>query len=164
VTKLSLKIGQALGLTKEELDTLHRGGLLHDLGKLGVPPEVLDKPGKLNQQEEKVMHQHSQLGGRILEPIAAYAEVIPMVVQHHERFNGTGYPYGLTGQAISWGARIFAVADAFDAMTSDRPYRKALARERAVEIIKEEAGSQFDPNMVKAFLNVMDQETREGGI
>jgi putative nucleotidyltransferase with HDIG domain len=158
VTNISLKIGKALGLSKEELDTLRRGGLLHDLGKIGVPPEILDKPGKLTEEEEKIMRQHCELGARILEPISAYAEVIPMVLQHHERFVGAGYPYGIEGRAISLGARIFAVADSFDAMTSDRPYRKAMDRERAIEIIKQESGKQFDPNIVQAFLQVMAQE------
>jgi putative nucleotidyltransferase with HDIG domain len=161
VTTLSLKIGKVLGLSREEIDTLHRGGLLHDLGKIGVPPEILDKPGKLTEEEEKIMRQHAELGARILEPISAYAEVIPMVLQHHERFAGAGYPDGLLGGAISFGARIFAVADTFDAMTSDRPYRKAFPKERAIEVIKQEAGKQFDPIMVDAFLKVMEQEKLE---
>jgi putative nucleotidyltransferase with HDIG domain len=158
VTNISLKIGKILGLSKEEIDTLRRGGLLHDLGKIGVPPEILDKPGKLTEEEEKIMRQHAELGARILEPISAYAEVIPMVLQHHERFSGAGYPSGIEGMAISLGARIFAVADSFDAMTSDRPYRKAMDRDRAIEIIKQESGKQFDPNIVQAFLQVMAQE------
>jgi putative nucleotidyltransferase with HDIG domain len=158
VTSISLKIGKILGLSHEEINTLRRGGLLHDLGKIGVPPEILDKPGKLTEEEEKIMRQHSELGARILEPISAYAEVIPMVLQHHERFSGAGYPNGIVGRAISLGARIFAVADSFDAMTSDRPYRKAMDRERAIEIIKQESGKQFDPNIVEAFLQVMAQE------
>ena len=162
VTGWALKMGRVLGLSQEEIDTLRRGGLLHDLGKIGVPAEILDKPGKLTAEEEQIMRQHCRLGARILEPISAYAEAIPMVLQHHERFEGIGYPDGLAGGAISFGARIFAVADAFDAMTSDRPYRKAMSRERAIEIIKQESGKQFDPNMVKAFLEVMAQEERGG--
>jgi putative nucleotidyltransferase with HDIG domain len=160
VTSWAIKIGRGLGLSKEELDALHRGGLLHDLGKIGVPPEILDKPGKLTPEEEKIMRQHSELGARILEPIAAYADVIPMVLQHHERFGGAGYPYGIDGGVISLGARIFAVADSFDAMTSDRPYRKAMDWERAIEIIKQESGKQFDPKIVQAFLQVMAQEIK----
>jgi putative nucleotidyltransferase with HDIG domain len=158
VTKLALKIGQFLGLNQEEIDALHRGGLLHDLGKIGVPAEILDKPGKLTQEEEEIMHQHARLGARILEPISAYADVIPIVLQHHERFGGNGYPDGISGRVISLGARIFAVADSFDAMTSDRPYRKALERERAIEIIKKESGKQFDPDIVEVFLEVIAQE------
>jgi putative nucleotidyltransferase with HDIG domain len=162
VTSYSLKIGRVLGLSKEELDTLHRGGLLHDLGKIGVPAEILDKRGKLDEEETKIMRQHAQLGATILEPITAYAGVIPMVLQHHERCDGNGYPNGIGKKIICLGARIFGVADAFDAMTADRPYRKALGRERAIEIIKQESGKQFDPDIVKAFLEVMAQEERGG--
>jgi putative nucleotidyltransferase with HDIG domain len=163
VTKLALKIGQGLGLPQEELDVLHRAGLLHDIGKLGIPGNILDKPGKLTQEEEQLMREHVRLGVRILEPIAAYAEIMPVVLHHHESFSGGGYPDGLAGEAISMGARIFAVADSFDALTSDRPYRRALDREYAIEAIKQGSGSRYDPDIVQAFLEVMAQEVREGG-
>jgi len=162
VTQYSLKIGRVLGLNQEELDTLQRGGLLHDLGKIGVPAEILDKPGKLDEEETKIMRQHAEIGAKILEPIVAYARVIPMVLQHHERADGHGYPNGIPKKVICLGARIFCVADSFDAMTADRPYRKAMSRERAIEIIKEESGKQFDPDIVKAFLEVMAQEQKGG--
>jgi len=162
VTQLALKIGRVLGLSKKEMEILHRGGLLHDIGKLGIPPEILDKPGKLTPQEQKLMREHVRFGARILEPIATYAEVIPIVLQHHERFDGAGYPDGLAGEAISLGARIFAVADCFDALTADRPYRHSLGRERAIELIKQESGHQFDPKIVKTFLKVIAQEERVG--
>ncbi|MGZ6225526.1 MAG: HD domain-containing phosphohydrolase [Syntrophales bacterium] len=162
VTKLGVKIGRVLGLTREELDVLHRGGLLHDIGKLGVPVDILDKDGKLTKEEEKVMREHVRLGTRILEPIAAYADVIPIVLHHHEYFNGEGYPDGLAGKDISLGGRIFSVADSFDALTSDRPYRQALNREHAIEVIKQGCGSQYDPDIVRAFLEVIAQESREG--
>jgi HD-GYP domain-containing protein (c-di-GMP phosphodiesterase class II) len=97
-----------------------------------------------------------------LEPIAAYAEVIPIVLHHHEYFNGEGYPDGIAGEAISIGARIFAVVDSFDALTSDRPYRSAIDREHAIEIIKQGAGNRYDPNIVQVFLEAMAQEMREG--
>ncbi len=163
VTKLALKMGAILQLTHEELDVLHRGGLLHDIGKLGVPAHILDKAGKLSKEEEEVMHHHVQLGARILEPIAAYAEIIPIVLQHHESFDGKGYPDGLFGKKISVNARIFAVADSFDAITTHRPYRQVLDRERAIEIIKQGSGSKYDPKVVQAFLEVMAQEVIEGG-
>jgi putative nucleotidyltransferase with HDIG domain len=163
VTKLALKIGQGLGLPQEEMDVLHRAGLLHDIGKLGIPGNILDKPGKLTQDEEQLMREHVRLGVRILEPIAAYAEIMPVVLHHHESFSGGGYPDGLAGEAISMGARIFAVADSFDALTSDRPYRRALDREYAIETIKQGSGSRYDPDIVQAFLEVMAQEVREGG-
>ena len=162
VTKLALKISEVLGLTREEMDVLHRGGLLHDIGKLGVPMSILDKEGKLTKKEEQLMREHVRMGVRILEPIAAYAEVVPMVLHHHENFNGEGYPDGLAGKAISLGGRIFAVADSFDALTSNRPYRRALKRELAIEMIKERCGSQYDPDIVEAFLEVIARELREG--
>ncbi len=162
VTKLALKIGRSLGLTREELDTLHRAGLLHDIGKLGIPRNILDKKGKLTKREERIMREHARLGVRILEPIAAYAEVVPLVLHHHEYFNGEGYPEGLAGEAISFGGRIFAVADSFDALTSNRPYRRALKREHAIDLIRQRSGSQYDPDVVEAFLEVMAQDSREG--
>lgn len=158
VTNLALRIARAMGLSRRELDTLHRGGLLHDIGKIGTPPEILDKPGRLTPDEANTMRLHVRIGARILEPIAAYADVIPVVLHHHEWFDGTGYPDGLAGEAISLGARIFAVADCFDALVSDRPYRAGMERERVIEIIKQGAGRQFDPKVVQAFLEVMSQE------
>jgi putative nucleotidyltransferase with HDIG domain len=162
VTRLALKIGRFLGLTQEELDVLHRAGLLHDIGKLGIPVDILDKEGKLTKKEEQLMREHVRLGLRILEPIAAYHEVIPVVAHHHESFNGEGYPDGLAGKDISLGGRIFAVADSFDALTSNRPYRQALNREYAVEMIKQGSGSRYDPDIVQALLEVMAQELRGG--
>jgi len=161
VTKLALKIGRALGLSSKELDVLHRAGLLHDIGKIGVPAEILDKTGKLNDKEEALIREHVRLGVRILEPIAAFAEIIPIVLQHHEQFDGTGYPDGLAGKAIHVGARIFAVADTFDALTSHRPYQLAVSRERAIEIIQQGAGSQFDPKVVQALVAVMREEQQQ---
>ncbi len=160
-TKLSIEIGKALGLNKDELDDMRRAGLLHDIGKLAIPPEILDKAGKLTPKELELMHKHPSMGARILEPIAAYSEVIPIVLQHHEFYDGSGYPNGLMGEAISQGARIFIVADTFDALTSDRPYRKALDRKSAIKYIKEEAGTRFDPKVVEAFLDVMAKEGKK---
>jgi response regulator RpfG family c-di-GMP phosphodiesterase/HAMP domain-containing protein len=162
VTEKALQIGRTMGLTPEALDDLHRGGLLHDIGKIGIPVSILDKPGKLNDEEFQLIRAHSGMGARILEPIAAYANAIPIVLQHHEHFNGKGYPDGLSGETISLGARILAVADVYDALVSDRPYRSGMDRERVIGIIKEEAGRQFDPNVVEALLEVIRQESDEG--
>ena len=161
VTTKALEIAQVMGLTASELDDLHRGGLLHDIGKIGIPVTILDKPGKLDDEEFKLIRAHSDMGGRILEPIAAYADAIPIVVQHHEHFNGKGYPDGLAGEKISLGARILAVADVYDALVSDRPYRSGMDQERVIQIIEEEADKQFDPQVVEAFLEVMRQERDE---
>ena len=160
-TKLALQIGKALGLASQELEILHRGGLLHDIGKLGIPPSILDNPGRLKAEEKQVMDNHVRLGARILEPIAAYAEVIPIVLQHHESFDGTGYPDGLKGETISLNARIFSAADRFEALTSDRPYRKALQRKQAIELIKKGKGRDFDPEVVEAFLKIMAEEEKK---
>jgi HD-GYP domain-containing protein (c-di-GMP phosphodiesterase class II) len=108
------------------------------------------------------MREHVQLGIRILEPIAAYKKILPTISHHHEKFNGEGYPDGLAGEDISLGGRIFAVADSFDALTSNRPYRQALDREYAIEMIKQGRGSRYDPDIVQAFLEVMAQEGGEG--
>ncbi|MBW1673943.1 MAG: HD domain-containing protein [Deltaproteobacteria bacterium] len=155
VTEIALKIGQVMGLTPSELENLNRGGLLHDIGKIAVPVSILDKPGKLTEEEYQIIQEHSSIGARILEPIDAYVSVIPMVLQHHEHFNGKGYPDGVAGEDISLGARILAVADVFDAITSERPYRKKMDLEVALKIIKQESGEQFDPKVVQAFLEVI---------
>ncbi len=161
VTKLALKIGLAMGLPQKELENLHRGGLLHDIGKLGIPPAILDKPGKLTAEETQLMNKHVQFGARILKPIAAYTEVIPIIMHHHERLDGSGYPDGLSGEDISLGGHIYAVADDYDAFSSDRPYRKALSRKRAINLIRKRAGSKYDSKVVNAFLEVMAQGERE---
>ncbi len=155
VTQIALKIGKKLKLSSHEIDILHRGGLLHDVGKLGVSHEILDKPGGLNPEERTLVGKHVVLGVRILEPIPAYEEILPLVGQHHENFDGTGYPDGLSGEAISLYARILAVADRFEALTSDRPYRKALSQKGAIDFVKKQAGKEFDSQVVKAFLEVV---------
>jgi HAMP domain-containing protein len=156
--EMAVKIGRNLGLAQKELDNLHRGALLHDIGKIGIPPAILDKRGKLTPEETAVMREHPLIGERILEPIAAYADVIPVVSQHHEWFDGTGYPRGLAGDEISFIARIYAVADVFDALIADRPYRGGLSLETVVDYIEERAGRQFDPKAVTAFLEVIAKE------
>ncbi|MGW8208556.1 MAG: HD domain-containing phosphohydrolase [Syntrophobacteria bacterium] len=161
VTEVALKIGQNMGLDQKKLDDLHRGGLLHDIGKIGIPPEILDKAGKLTDEEYQLMREHVRIGARILEPIEAYGAVIPVVLHHHEYYDGSGYPDGLKGEGIDLGARIFTVADHYDALISDRPYRAGLPREKVIGFIKEDSGTKFDPNVVKAFLEVMAQEDME---
>ncbi len=161
VTNLALEIGLAMGLGIKELEVLRRGGLLHDIGKIGISPEILDKPGKLTEDEARIMRDHTRIGVRILEPIAAFAEALPIVLQHHEAFDGAGYPDGLKGEAIDLGARIFSVADVVDAMSSDRPYRQGMDHPQVIEYVLERSGRTFDPKVVEAFLQVMaDQERR----
>ena len=159
VTNLALQIGKMMGLSQPELELMHRGGLLHDIGKLGIPPPILDKPGRLTDEELRCMRSHVQIGVRILEPIVAYGEVMPIVLQHHERFDGKGYPHGIAGDAIDPYARIFSVADCYDAQVSDRPYRAGMDRRQVIENISRDAGHAFDPRVVEAFLLVMARET-----
>ncbi|MFZ0451474.1 MAG: HD domain-containing phosphohydrolase [Desulfatiglandaceae bacterium] len=161
VTQNTLRIGRIMGFSREDLKDLHRGGLLHDIGKIGVPAHILDKPGKLTRAEWTIVRNHPRMGAKIIEPIAAFIHIAPMILQHHERFDGRGYPDSLSGDAISLGARVLAVADAYDAMVSDRPYRKGMAQERAVQIIRQEAGRQFDPVVVRAFLQVLGEPEEE---
>ena len=160
VTDFALRIGWVMGLGQKEIDLLHRGGLLHDIGKIGISPDILDKAGSLSGEELQIMRQHVRIGARILEPIAAYAEAIPIVLQHHERYDGNGYPDGVAGEAISLGARIFALADVYDALNSDRPYRSALPREQVIELIKQGSGRQFDPKVVDVFLKLIAVEDK----
>jgi putative nucleotidyltransferase with HDIG domain len=154
VTDLASAIGRGMGLTAADLDQLARATLLHDIGKIAVPSSILNKPGPLTAEEFAVMQTHPVVGARILEPIPDYDRLIPVVLQHHERFDGTGYPAGLAGDAISLDARIVAVADVFDALTSERPYRKAMDETEATRIIMNGRGSAFDPSAVDAFLRI----------
>lgn len=157
VTRHSISIAQAMGLAPKELDIIRRGCLLHDVGKIGTPVSILDKAGKLTEEELKIMQEHVTIGGRILEPVPGLSESMPIVLQHHEWVNGGGYPYGLTGEQITLHARIVAVADCFDALVSDRPYRKGLPVEQAMKIIREGSGKQFDPSVIEIFQAILKQ-------
>jgi putative nucleotidyltransferase with HDIG domain len=164
VTTFAVRIAQAMGLPPRELDIMRRGGLVHDIGKIGVSAEILDKPGKLTDEEMRKMRDHVNIGLRILQPIPVLAESMPIVAQHHEWLNGDGYPNGLAGEEITLHARIFAVADCFDALISDRPYRAGMPIEGVIQMIQEGAGKQFDPNVVKVFRTiVMEARSLEKG-
>lgn len=152
VTRLALALGGELGVGAEELDLIKRGGLLHDIGKIGVPGAILDKPTRLSEEEFEVVRQHPVIGARILEPIEGLASVIGIVKHHHERIDGTGYPDGLSGEEIPYLARLLSVADVWDSLRSDRPYRAELSRELTAQIIREGSGTQFEPGMVELFL------------
>ena len=155
VTNLALKIGHAMDLPAKSLEILHRGGLLHDIGKIGTPLTVLDKPGKLEPEEMQIMRDHVKIGVHILEPIPCFREALPIVAQHHEWFDGSGYPAGLAGENISLHARILAVADCYDAMVSNRPYREGLPKQEAIEILRQRSGKQFDPLLIEVFTRLM---------
>ncbi len=157
VSEYTLLIAKGLGIPERDLVEIERGSLLHDIGKIGISDNILLKPGKLTEEEWKEMRKHSTIGYNILNGIDFLEEAAQLVLQHHERFDGTGYPQGLAGEQILWGARIFAVVDTFDAMTSDRPYRKALGYCVAREEIIRFSGRQFDPHIVECFLNIPEE-------
>jgi HD-GYP domain-containing protein (c-di-GMP phosphodiesterase class II) len=143
-----------VGWSDAELDSLARGAYLHDIGKLGVPDGILLKPGPLTEEERRQMQQHVQIGFDLVKDISFLADAAEIILAHHERYDGAGYPRRLKGKEILLGARIFAVADTLDAITSDRPYRRASSFESALETIREISGSQLDPHVVAAFLNI----------
>lgn len=162
VTAMSLRLGRIVGLSDAELSTLERGGLLHDIGKIGVPARVLDAPGPLTREEWELVREHPTIGGRILEPIRAFAPALPIVLQHHERWDGRGYPSGRAGTQIHPLARILTVADTFDAMASARPYRAALPEAVVLDEIRRCSGTQLEPRLAEAFLDMMATEAAEG--
>lgn len=151
VTQLSLAIGRELEVDSVDLDRLHRGGLLHDIGKVSIPPVLLDKPAKLTEEEMEIIRSHPVTGARILAPISVFSDILSIVRHHHEKFDGTGYPNRLRGDNIPYLARIVAVADVYDALVSDRPYRAGWTAEAALEYIQKTAGSHHDPKVVDAF-------------
>ncbi len=160
VTRLAVQIGERMGLDDHERNRLEKGGLLHDIGKIGIPNHILDKPGTLTDEEYQQICEHPGKGARIIEPLEQLREVMPLVQQHHERYDGQGYPLGLGGDDIDLCARIIAVADVFDALRSDRPYRSGMALNEVVDVIKSGSGTQFDPEVVSAFLEfISDLDT-----
>jgi len=154
VVKYTVAIAERLSLQGTDLEELGRGALLHDVGKIGVPDAVLLKPGKLTTEEWAEMRKHPDIGWKMIESIPFLATPATIVLSHQERFDGGGYPRKLRGEEIHIGARIFAVADTLDAMTSDRPYRKATSFENAMAEVQRCAGSQFDPEVVRAFSDI----------
>lgn len=154
VVEYTERLARALGVEEPELTDIRRGTMLHDVGKIGIPDNILRKPGPLDDAEREVMRLHSELGYRMLKDIPFLALPAEIVLSHQEKWDGTGYPRQLRGLEIPLGARIFAVADTYDAMTSDRPYRKAMSYERARQEMIDFSGSQFDPQVVEAFLCV----------
>jgi HAMP domain-containing protein len=150
VTVGAVEIGRRLELPESDLELLHRGGLLHDVGKVGIPSALLDKPGKLTSEEYELVKRHPAIGATILAPIGAYRAVIPLVLHHHELLDGSGYPHGLAGDQIPLLVRIMTVADVYDALTSERPYRPAWSPDRALAFLREGTRRQFDPRVVEA--------------
>ena len=165
VTHVSLMLGERLGLSPGDLDTLYRGGLLHDIGKIAIPAAILNKAGELTDQEFAIIKQHPSTGARILSPIGAYRDTIPIVLSHHERLDGSGYPQALKGDQIPLLARVAAVADVYDALSSPRPYRPGWPVERVLEHIKDGADVQFDGAVTHALeLSIQGGVIRSPGI
>jgi putative nucleotidyltransferase with HDIG domain len=156
VTAFTITIAKLMGVDKAQLRQIARGAFLHDIGKMGIPDSILRKPGPLTPEERAVMRRHCQIGFEVLKRIPFLKDAAEIVLAHQECFDGSGYPHGLRGEQIPLGARIFAVADTLDAMISDRPYRKALPISAAREEIRQHAGTQFDPNVVRVFLSQPD--------
>jgi len=155
VVRYALKLGETLGMTDAQLVALERGAILHDVGKIGVPDGILMKPGYLSEAEWHCMRSHPEIGHDMLSSISFLADALPVIRYHHERYDGSGYPQSLAGDQIPFGARIFAVVDALDAMTSERPYRRAMSLEDAVEEIARCAGTHFDPRVADALVQLV---------
>ena len=156
VTAFTIAIAQKMGLPKDDIRIIARGAFLHDIGKMAIPDKILTKPGKLTPDETNVMKEHAWYGYKILKNIPFLNEAAEIVYSHQERYDGTGYPRRLKGEDIPLGARIFSIADTFDAITSDRPYRPKQSDEAARKEIELWAGMQFDPDIVKIFLSMPD--------
>lgn len=155
ITRIAEQVAIRMGCTFREVQDIRRAALLHDIGKIGIPDQILHKPGPLTEREWAIMRQHPEIGARILRLVHGLNEVAKLVLAHHERYDGSGYPYGLSGDAIPLGSRILSVVDAFGAMITDRVYRPALSFRDAVAELKRCAGTHFDPHVVDVFLELI---------
>jgi putative nucleotidyltransferase with HDIG domain len=158
VAAYGIELARALGVARPEAPEIEFGFLLHDIGKVAIPDRILYKPGSLSDEERALVNRHPVIGAEILSGIEFLTEAAQVVRSHHERWDGSGYPDGLRGEEIPLAARVFAVADVFDALTTDRPYRPASTLPEARDIIRRDSGSHFDPRVVDAF-NAIDNET-----
>jgi response regulator RpfG family c-di-GMP phosphodiesterase len=161
VARILMDIAREMSMDDERIEKLRIAGKLHDLGKIGIRDDILLKPGPLNKEEWEILKMHPRIGAEILAPIASLADILPAIASHHERIDGNGYPEGLKGDQIPMLARMVAVADTYDALTSDRPYRKGFANEEALKIIEDLKGSQLCPDCVQSFLKSVEHKMLE---
>ena len=159
VTEITIKVAGTLGFSDEELSHIRRGALLHDMGKMAIPDEILQKPGPLNEVDWEKMRQHPRYAYEMLSPIAYLQPALDIPFCHHERWNGSGYPRGLKGEEIPLVARLFAIIDVWDALCSDRPYRKKLPQQEVAAYLREKSGQLFEPRLVDVFLSVVEAES-----
>ena len=162
VAESARHVGMKLGLPERGLDALYRGGIIHDIGKIGVPDAILLKPGPLAGDEVRIMRAHTTIGESIVRPLRSGANLLPIIRNHHEHFDGRGYPDGLAGRAIPRLARIVAVCDSYDALVTDRPYRKARTVDEAIGTLADGAGKQWDPEVVEALVGDLSTITAQG--
>lgn len=160
VTEMAVRLAETMGIRNEQIVHIRRGALLHDIGKLGVPDSILFKPGALTDEEMAVMRQHPQLAQNLLVPIEYLHPALDIPYCHHERWDGTGYPRGLSGLQIPLAARLFSVVNVWDALRSDRPYRKAWPEEKVLDYIREQSGKHFDPNVVEMFMKILMDKSK----
>lgn len=158
VAAYSVQIAQQMNLSNRQIQLIQQGSVLHDIGKIGISDTILNKPSYLSDEEQSEMRKHPSIGEKVLKEVGLESEVLEMVRSHHERYDGTGYPDGRVGRELSLAARILCVADAYDAMTSDRPYRKGLSQEIACNNLNEGKGTQFDPEIVDAFIASLEKK------
>ncbi len=163
VSRYAVAMGERLGLDEKELEVIYRGGMLHDVGKIGIDEAILNKPGRLTDEEFDEIKKHPVYGADILAPIAHLASVRDIVLQHHEKIDGSGYPAGLTGDEMCIGAKIIAVCDVFEGITSNRPYRKPMKPKRVVKIFEEERGAKLDAESVNMFLEMYEEAEYKKG-
>jgi len=158
VAGLAEEIARKLRLPEDEIDQVRSGALIHDVGKIGIPDSILKKPDRLTNDEWAIMKTHPDIGADLIKGLEMYTNVVDIVRHEHEHWDGQGYPRGLEGDEIPLGARIIAVADAYHALTTDRPYRRAYPHEQAMDILKSERGTHFDPKVVDAFQQVVNDD------
>lgn len=163
VSRFARFLGAELGLDPEQVQMLEWAGLLHDVGKLGVPERILNKPGRLTREEFEQVKHHPRLGFEMVRPVTGLAPLLDAVLHHHENYDGSGYPDGLAGEGIPLSARIMRIADLYDALTTDRPYRKAMAFEQALAEMRGESGQATDPTLTALFVDAIQRDRATPG-